>query len=208
MILSLLVFIFFRFCVRVVADDPSTASFPTRSGWGANYYNNRWASQNRDISSSSIHSLASHCQISYPIGISATPVVFGDTVYYPTWNGSLVALDYTTCQVLWEISVTDIVTNLAPISQLQADVSFPMSRTGPQVDGDVLYFGTLIHALVVAVNRLTGQTLGVIQINSHPVAIVTQSPTFYNGVLFIGSSSIEEDAALEPGYVCCSFVGK
>jgi outer membrane protein assembly factor BamB len=208
MLLPLLLFVWCRFCIKVRAADSPTASFPTWSGWGANFYNNRWASQNSDISSSSILSLASHCLVSYPLGVSATPVVFGDNVYYPTWNGSFVALDYTTCQVLWKISVTDIVVNFAPISQLQANVSFPVSRTSPQIDGEILFFGTQLHALVVAVNRLTGQTLGAIQINSHPVAIVTQSPTFYNGVLFVGSSSLEEDAALLPGYVCCSFVGK
>jgi outer membrane protein assembly factor BamB len=206
--LSLFAVVWLRFCITVRADASSNAFFSTWSGWGANYYNNRWASQNGEISSSSINSLAKHCQVSYPGGVSATPVVSGDTVYYPTWNGSFVALDYTTCRVLWEISVTEIVTNFAPISQLQANETSPLSRTSPQIDGEILYFGTQTHALVVAVNRLTGQSLGVIQINPHPLAIVTQSPTFYNGVLFVGSSSLEEEAAIDPGYICCSFVGK
>jgi outer membrane protein assembly factor BamB len=178
------------------------------TGWGGNYLNNRWASQNNAISSSSIHSLVPHCNISYPVGVSATPVLSGNTVYYPTWNGSFAALDYTTCKILWQINVTAIISSYAPLTDLQKKVTRPISRTSPQVDGDVLYFATLTHALTVAVNRFTGRVLGMVQINSHPLAVVTMSPTFYDGKLFIGTSSAEGEAASsQPGYVCCSFVG-
>ena len=191
-----------------MADSGSSANnFAEWSGWGGNYYNNRWASQDSAISSSNIQSLAAHCKVSYPIGVSATPVLSGSTVYYPTWNGSFVALDYSTCEVLWQINVTEIISHYSPITDLQLNATSPVSRTSPQVDGDVVYFGTLTHALIVAVSRFTGQTLGIIQTNPHPVAAVTMSPTFYNGKLFVGVSSLEEDAAAQPGYVCCSFVG-
>jgi outer membrane protein assembly factor BamB len=33
------------------------------------------------------------------------------------------------------------------------------------------------------------------------------SPTVYNGNIFIGASSQEESASVDPGYVCCDFVG-
>ena len=80
--------------------DRPDRSFAEWSGWGANYYNNRWASQDTRVSSSNIQSLAAHCKISYPIGVSATPVVSGNAVYYPTWDGTFVAVDYTSCRVL------------------------------------------------------------------------------------------------------------
>lgn len=178
------------------------------TGWGGNGFNNRYASQNNDISSSSINSLAPHCNIPYPVGVSATPVVSENTVYYPSWNGSFVALDYTTCKIIWQINVTAIIFDYAPLTDLQKKVTRPISRTSPQIDGDVLYFATLTHALTVAVNRITGKVLGTIRINSHPLAVVTMSPTFYDGKLFIGASSTEGEASSsQPGYVCCSFVG-
>ncbi len=97
---------------------------------------------------------------------------------------------------------------LRPISTFQAQNVRPVSRTSPQIDGNVVYFGTLTHALIVAVNKGTGATLGVVQIHSHPLAIVTMSPTFFDGKLFVGVSSVEENVPLLPGYQCCSFAGK
>jgi outer membrane protein assembly factor BamB len=71
-----------------------------------------------------------------------------------------------------------------------------VSRISPQIDGNVLYLGTLTHALVVAVNRVTGKLLSTIQINPHPLAIVTMSPTFFDGKLFVGAASVEENLTL------------
>src|SRR3569833_347561 len=177
------------------------------SGWGGNVRNNRWAAGNGIISSAYFLSVTDHCNLSFPIGGSATPGVAGNAVYFPTWEGSFVALDYTTCHVLWKINVTSIIEGYAPVSAFQAQNVRPVSRTSPQIDGNVLYFGTLTHALVVAVNKNTGSKLGVVQINPNPIAIVTMSPTFFDGKLFVGASSVEENLTLLPGYKCCSFVG-
>ncbi|KAH8682766.1 quinon protein alcohol dehydrogenase-like superfamily [Tricladium varicosporioides] len=188
----------------------STASqnlFSEWSGWGGNNRNNRWASLNSPISSSNILSIITQCNVSYPIGVSATPVVSGNIVYYPTWNGLFAALDFHACQVLWQVNVTSIISSYAPISTFQKEQTKPVSRTSPQIDGNVVYFGTQTHALIVAVNRLTGQTLGSIQINSHPLAVITMSPTFFDGKLFVGAASVEENVSLLPTYPCCSFVG-
>src|SRR5579871_3721284 len=177
------------------------------SGWGGGIFNNRWASD-AAVSSSNIHSLTEHCRITYQFGVSATPTISGDFVYYPTWGGLFVALNYVTCDVLWQINVTDIIMGYAPLSKAQAVITSPVSRTSPQLDGDVLFFGTQTHALCVAVDRHSGKTLGSIQINTHPLAVVTMSPTVYRGKIFLGASSAEEGAELlVPGYQCCSFVG-
>lgn len=177
------------------------------SGWGANVFNNRWASQNTEVTSSSISSLTQHCKIDYPFGVSAAPTISGDVAYYPTWGGLLVALNYKTCQTKWQVNVTQLIAEFAPITELQLAISSPVSRTSPQIDGDILFFGTLTHAVVFAAEIGTGGILGSIQINPHPTAILTMSPTFYGGQLFIGSSSQEEIAAAVPRYLCCSFVG-
>ena len=194
-------------------DCPGTRSvFPPVdfdwSGWGGNIYNNRWASQNSNVTSSSVLSLVQHCKVDYALGISATPTVKGDTAYYPTWSGLLVALHYKACQIHWQVNVTELIIDFAPVSQAQERTSSPVSRTSPQVDGDILYFTTLTHALLFVVNVNTGTILGSIQINSHPLSILTMSPTVYNGRILIGASSQEELAAsVVANYSCCSFVG-
>ena len=54
----------------------------------------------------------------------------------------------------------------------------------------------------------SGALLAQKQINAHPTAVITQSPTVYNSVILVGASSVEESAAAAiPGYQCCSFVG-
>lgn len=176
------------------------------SGWGGNIFNNRWASKDVRLSSQAVRRLSQQCKIDHPIGVSATPVVVDSVVYYPTWSGALVALNYTSCEVQWQVNVTKIVLDFAPITGSTLLTS-PVSRTSPAIDGDVLYFGTQTHALVIAVNRHNGNFLGWQQINYHPVAVVTQSPTFYDGKLFVGASSYEESAAFIPNYTCCSFIG-
>lgn len=187
-----------------LSDDSAYAQW---SGWGGNIYNNRWASRNGIISSANILSIAEHCSVSSPIGVSATPVVSGDAVFFPTWDGTFIALDYAACKVLWTINITTIIQDFAPLSALQAENTRQVSRTSPQIDGNILYLGTLTHALIVAVSKDTGSTLGVIQIHSHPLAVVTMSPTFFDGKIFVGASSVEENVPLLPGYECCSFVG-
>lgn len=197
--------------LSVVKGDAAIASSSTWAGYGGGPLNQRWASQNRDISSFNIRTLSDHCQpVQYPGGgISATPVVSGNAVYYPTWGGTLVAFDYTKCRTLWTLNVSEVITSFSPLTPIQiSSVAAAASRTSPQIDGNVLYFGTLANALMVAVNVNTGKVLSTIQVDSHPVALITMSPTVYDGKIFVGVSSAEENAASLAGYVCCSFVGR
>lgn len=193
---------------------PQSSKSPPDSGrwlgWGANIFNNRWAAENTLINSTTFPTLVEHCKITYPGGVSATPVVLKNIAYYPTANASFVALNYATCSVQWQINVTDVVHKFAPLTALQLNATLPFSRTNPQIDGNVLYFGTQSHALLVAVDLATGATLDVVQVNSHELAIVTMSPTVYDGIVYVGAASQEEVASLLPasfGYTCCSFIG-
>jgi len=86
--------------------------------------------------------------------------------------------------------------------------TLPVSRTSAALEGDVLYFATQVHALLFAVDRRTGKVIDYIQLNSHPLAIISTSPTVVDGIIYTGYSSLEEAAAgLTPNYICCSFVG-
>lgn len=177
------------------------------SGWGGNVYNNRWAATNTEVNSTTIGGLVQNCKIEYPVGVSATPVVLNSTAYYPTSNGSFYALNMGTCEYDWAINVTKIILDFAPLTGYQIPNCLPISRSSPQIDGNTLYFTTQAHALLVAVDLITGDLLATAQVSDHPLAIVTQSPTVYKGQIFIGASSQEESATLDPAYPCCDFVG-
>jgi hypothetical protein len=180
-------------------------------GWGGSVLNNRWASSNKAISTSNVNSLKLKCKLTYPQGTSAPVTIHDGIAYYPTWNGSYVALDYSTCSVKWQLNVTAMLLAWAPPTANQLNYTIPASRSSAQIDTamGVLYFTTQMFALVAAVDLATGSVLGTTQINSHELAISTASPTLYNGVLFVGGSSVEEDVDrdLSPNYSCCTFVG-
>jgi outer membrane protein assembly factor BamB len=192
--------------VSAVADR--TFSSSSWDGWGGGIYNNRWT-DSRSITPANVKSLTRTCpELSYQYGISATPVIRGTNVYYPTWNGLFIALDYTTCKTHWTINVTQLIYDYSVPSPATALATYPISRTSPQIDGSTIYFGTQTHALLVAADLHTGRILGKTPLHSHPLAVVTISPTAYKGVIFAGTSSYEEPAPLIfPNYTCCSYIG-
>ncbi|TLD07832.1 hypothetical protein PgNI_10844 [Pyricularia grisea] len=175
-------------------------------GWGAGVYNNRWAASDAVVDSSNIANLTKVCSVQYTTaGQSAPPLVTGGVAYYPTWSGLIEALDYKNCQKVWSINVTRIIDDYrpGPVQNGKAKVS----RTTPALgdDGETLYFGTIANALVLAIDRRSGKLIDSLQLDANPFAILTQSPTFYDGRLYAGVSSSE--SAAFPGHPCCSFVG-
>jgi glucose dehydrogenase len=192
-------------------DNGNTKRSSTWQGWGGSILNNHWAADNRELNSASISSLSLQCKIPDSAGQSAAPAIHGDFAYYPTHNGSFISLNYKTCRVRWTINVTQILVDFKPITPLQAIASSAMSRTSPQIDAEanVVFFGTQIHALLVAADLNSGAVLGVTQVNPHELATITASPTLYDGLVFVGVSSGEENAAFftAGAYTCCSFIG-
>lgn len=164
-------------------------------GWGGNVWNNHWVTNNSNVDVSSAKALTEHCQLNYTGGVSATPTVEGDIIYYPSWNGKMYALNYKTCKIMWETDAAKIAQNFKPVDQHQKKIIDMASRTSAILEGDVVFFGTQIWALALALNKHTGQLLDLMQLNPHPFAVLTTSPTEYDGSQFWGVASKEETAA-------------
>ncbi|KAI4272781.1 MAG: hypothetical protein L6R38_006520 [Xanthoria sp. 2 TBL-2021] len=173
-------------------------------GWGAGIYNDRRASPDARVNSVNVASLHQTCQKVYGNGESNPPLVVDGTAYYPTWDGLFVALDYTNCKVLWQTNITRLINQY---SSKYYDTLYPISRTTPALYKNILFIGTQANALLLAINKRNGKLVDTIQVSDHPLAIVTQSPTVWQGRIFVGSSSSEETGAdTIPGYECCSFI--
>ena len=127
--------------------------------------------------------------------VSATPSVSDGTLYYPDWAGNLYSVNATTGAVIWADKVSSL-----------TGIPGAVSRTTPTVHGNTLVVATQTQYLL-AVNRLTGQLLWRTQLDSHPLAVLTQSPVVFNSVIYTGVSSVEEAAAANPAYPCCTFRG-
>lgn len=185
---------------------------PTQSstywnGWAGTVSNRRWV-QDTVLNTDNAKSLSPLCQVKYPNGVSAAPAISGDIAYFPTWGGLLVALNYKTCQEVWTTNITQVVVDYAPIDPDFYSLGSPVSRTSPFLQDGILYLGTQLNALLLAVDASSGAVIARKNINPHPLAVITQSPTVYDGLVLVGSASLEENAAASiKGYKCCSFAG-
>jgi len=128
--------------------------------------------------------------------VSATPSVSDGVVYYPDFSGNLYAVDAATGVVVWQ-------DNLAAVS----GITGAFSRTTPTIDGNQLYVGLQNQGWMLALNRKNGALIWESQIDTHPAAVITQSPAVYNNVLYVGMSSQEEAFAGYLNYPCCTFRG-
>ena len=77
---------------------------------------------------------------------------------------------------------------------------------GSPAEKPLAFFGDSA-ANVYAVDAVTGAPVWQVQMDPHPVAMVTGTPVYHEGRLYVPVSSFEELAAVKPGYVCCTFRG-
>lgn len=132
--------------------------------------------------------------------VSSTPTVQDGTVYFPDSGGKLWAVDAHSGHVRWSHDVSDY-----------TGITGDLARTSPAVYGDELVLGDTnparAGAVLFTVDKRTGQALWHTNLDTHPAAIVSSSPVVYQGTIYVGVSSDEEDLATAPGYPCCSFRG-
>ncbi len=87
----------------------------------------------------------------------------------------------------------------------------PVSRVTPVIDGSNVIFGmgsSQSNATMAAIDKDTAALKWQTPLDGHPTALITSSPAFDNGVVYVGVSSGEEVAAgVITGYPCCTFRG-
>jgi len=155
------------------------------------------------INTSNVSSLTVKWSFTTGASVSATPTVADGQVYFPDWAGNLYALNAQTGQPIWK-------TQISSYTGIPNDIS----RTSPAIYNNELIFGDDLSesgphdgARLIAVDRTTGNLIWMTQIDTHPAAIVTGSAVVYNGAVYQGVSSAEEQYATNTKYPCCSFRG-
>jgi polyvinyl alcohol dehydrogenase (cytochrome) len=136
--------------------------------------------------------------------VFSTPAVDADSVYVADTSGQLIRLNRETGEIIWQRPVRDY-------TGIYGDVA----RASPVIVGEVLVLGsqgsrTLDKdgARVFGIDKVSGDPLWQMTLDTHPIAIITQSAVAHNGTVFVGVSSWEEyKATVIPGYDCCSFRG-
>jgi polyvinyl alcohol dehydrogenase (cytochrome) len=168
---------------------------------GGNRANTRFQETEHQISPATVGSLDVAWVLPTSGDVSATPAVEGDTVFVPDWAGNLYAIDRATGAPRWITSIPDV-------TGLPGD----KARATPAVSDDLVVVGNQGPfgggGRVMAFDRATGVPRWSTQVDAHPAAIITQSATIHDGVVYVGVASQEEAySALIPGYVCCTFRG-
>ena len=184
---------------RCTASPPLTdsASSPAWRGWSPSNANTRFqpASQ-AGITAEQVKTLSLKWAFGFPDATSAwsQPTVAGGRLFVGSQNGTVYSLDAASGCIHWTFTAK---------SGVRTALAF-----GPReaTNGYAVYFGDT-GANVYALDAATGRELWSRRLDEHLYARITGSPTLHQNRLFVPVSSMEETAASQPGYECCTFRG-
>lgn len=168
------------------------------TGWSPTNTNTRYQSaEHSGLTEQNVPKLKLKWAFGFPDATSAwsQPTVAGGRLFVGSQNGTVYALDAKSGCIMWTFAAKSGVRN-APLFG---------PRTGGG-SGYTLYFGDT-GANVYAIDAATGTQLWMAHVDEHPFARVTGSPTLDGSRLYVPVSSLEETAAGQPGYECCTFRG-
>ena len=179
------------------ASLPNPASSPSWAGWSPSVTNTRFqpASQ-AGLTAEQVPNLSLKWAFGFPDATSAwsQPTVASGRVFVGSQNGTVYSLDAKSGCIYWTFTAK---------SGVRTALSF-----GPRegASGYAVYFGDT-GANVYALDAATGRELWSRKLDEHPYARITGSPTLYQDRLYVPVSSMEETAASQQGYECCTFRG-
>jgi polyvinyl alcohol dehydrogenase (cytochrome) len=169
---------------------------PAWTGWSTSSLNGRYqTAQQAGLTEQTVPRLTLKWALGFPDATSAwsQPTIVGGRLFVGSQNGTVYALDAKSGCIFWTFSARTGVRTAPVIGE----------RSG---GGYALYFGDT-GANLYAVNAATGKELWRQQLDEHPFARITGSPTLDGSRLYVPISSLEETAASQAGYACCSFRG-
>jgi polyvinyl alcohol dehydrogenase (cytochrome) len=182
---------------------------------GGGIHNTRSADSEHKISASNVANLKLKWAFTTHGDVSATPTVEGDKIFAVDWGGYLYSLDRNTGTANWSHKISDYTGNsVFSVSRTspaivddkliigdQGDVSsagFPQDGGTPDAHGNPTDQG--VTASVMAINKHNGQLVWRTVVSDHPFSVITSSPVEHGGVIYVGVSSLEENAGFIPGY--------
>ena len=163
------------------------------AGWGIDLGNTRFQPQT-SINRANVGALELAWAFALDGGMAphSWPAVSADTLFIGTPAGTLFALARDSGCVRWRTSVQGSI------------------RTGVvqgQVAGTAaLFFGT-DAGVTHAVDAASGTALWQMDVKDHPQTMLTGTPLFHAGKLYVPVSSFELALAMNPFYGCCTFRG-
>ncbi|KAL6135665.1 hypothetical protein ACLB2K_067892 [Fragaria x ananassa] len=200
----------FSLCLLLTPNPAAadTNGYITTQNWenhGGDLFNRRYAFKETKISPETVSKLRLKWKFYAGDPITATPAIYDNSLYFPSWNGYIYAVRASDGSLIWKKNLLTL-TGLNTTGFVYA-VNTTISRSTPTIAGDrgdLLIFGLYAPAVVVAVERSTGRLVWSTFLDRHPASLITMSGTYYKGSIYIGTSSLEETVSVEK---CCTFRG-
>ncbi|MDX1562076.1 MAG: PQQ-binding-like beta-propeller repeat protein, partial [Gammaproteobacteria bacterium] len=180
-------------CV-VAPPLPTLSAGGIWNGWGPDRTNSRYQAAG-GIAPGDVSKLELQWAFGVPNATQSRsqPAVVGGRVFVGSQSGAVYALDAATGCVYWTYDAATWVRTAISV--------------GPHAGGYAIYFSDA-NGRAYAVDAQTGREIWSTQIDDHPAARGTGSPTLYDGVLYVPVSGVsEETGASGPDYECCTFRG-
>ena len=127
------------------------------------------------------------------------PTVVGGRVYVTSVTGRVYSLDAATGCTYWTYDAQ------GP-SRTAISFSYAFASPNSRTLIPTVFFGD-DTATVYALNAVTGKLRWKQRLDAHPSARISGAPVVYSQTLYVPVSSLEELAAVTPGYLCCTFRG-
>nr|GEX58004.1 hypothetical protein [Tanacetum cinerariifolium] len=169
---------------------------------GGDLYNRRCAYGETKISPTTVANLKLKWKFVAGKDISATPAIYDDTIYFPSWNGNIYALNASNGSVIWQQNIGQL-TGLNATGRI-LNVNSTVSRSTPTIADDLLIIGIYGPAYVMGIKRRNGELTWSKQLDTHYASLITMSGTYYKSAFYVGTSSSEETVSFE---ACCTFRG-
>ena len=178
-------------CAGPVA--PLTVAANSWNGWGRDLANSRFQ-PHPGLDPADLPRLKLKWAFAYPGALTwGQPTVVGGRVFVADTVDAVYALDAQSGCAVWTVK---------PGAAVRSAVSI-----GAGADGKaVAYFGDM-SGWMHAVDADSGQELWKTRVDDHPLARMTGSPVLAGDRLLVPVSSLEEGAASQAAYACCTFRG-
>lgn len=180
-------------------DQPPGFANLYSSGWGNGLENSRFQSQSA-INRSNVSQL----QLEWAFALDESesphsyPVITGDTLFIGTTDGNLHALDRDSGCVRWTYTAEE---------QIRTGITYgSVTDAATGTVRHLLFFGTFAGN-VFAIDGESGELVWKADVKDHAYIMVTGTPTFHAGNLYVPISSGEVALAMNPFYGCCQFRG-
>jgi polyvinyl alcohol dehydrogenase (cytochrome) len=171
--------------LRITGDD--------WNGWSPGHANTRFQPR-PGLAAADVPRLKVKWAFAYPGAQTwGQPVVVGGRVFVADTVDTVYALDAQTGCTVWTIK---------PGAAVRSAISIGQGEGGKAV----AYFGDMAGSMH-AVDADSGHELWKVKVDDHPLARMTGSPVLAGDRLLVPVSSLEEGAASQAAYECCTFRG-